>query len=250
MIWRALLLAASAAVPAATAQQNDESKPTPVDLVEEEMQVVGELLGPPLWKVTKDDHVLWILGTPELVPDDLWRSDFVEHVLAHSSEYLTSPDVRITASNPVRVMQGLRKYRRTRRIPDRGTLENLLPEDLYQLFSETRLSYAPKRDDLERLRPSVAAKELVDSAAESAGLQSGLVICRAIEQRAKKHNVKKVPTVLSERFKDSSLLDSMEGNVRSCGASLSAGTSSRARCPARGAHASGGCLGRRRSGLA
>ena len=214
MNWRALLLAASAAsaaVPAATAQQNDESRPTPVDLIKEEIHVLGELPGPPLWKVTKDDHVLWILGHPELVPDDLWRSDFVEHVLARSSEYLTSPDASITASNPLKVVRGIRQYRRTRRIPDRGILKDLLPEDLYQLFSQTRLRYAPKRDDLERLRPSVAAKELVDSAAQSAGLESGFAIRRAVEEMAKKHRIEIVPTVLSERYKDSSVLDSMEG---------------------------------------
>lgn len=212
MIWRALLLAASAAVPGAIAQENDESRPAPVDVVEDEIQVVGVLPGPPLWKVTKDDHVLWILGTPELVPDGLvWQSDSIEDVLADSVEYLTPPDMRITLLNPVKAMRTLRKINRMQRIPDDGTLDDLLPEDLYQLFSETRFRYAPKRDNLERLRPSVAAKELFDSAAESAGLESGRSIRRAIEKSARKHDVKKVPTSLSERYKDSPLLDSMQG---------------------------------------
>ena len=209
--WQALLLVASAAVPGATAQEDGGSQPPPVDRFEEEILVLGKSLGPPLWKVTRDDHVLWILGTPELVPDNLlWQSDSVEHALAHSSGYLTSTDVRITPLNPVKVVRGLRKFRRTRRIPDRRTLADLLPEDLYQLFLETRLRYAPKRDDLESLRPGVAAKELFDSAAESAGLESGRTIHRAIEKRARKHNVKEAPTVLSERHKDSTLLDAME----------------------------------------
>ena len=211
MIWRALLLAASAAVPAAIAQENDESWPAPVDVVEEEIQVVGDLPGPPLWKVTRDDHVLWILGTPKLVPDDLlWQSDSVERALADSVEYLTAPDMRITLRNPVKAVRTLRKINRMQRIPDDGTLDDLLPEDLYQLFSETRFRYAPKRDDLERLRPSVAAERLFDSAAESAGLESGRTIDLAIEKRARKHKVKKVPTGLSERYKDSPLLDFMQ----------------------------------------
>ncbi len=210
MIWRALLLAVSVAVPAATAQQDGGSQPRPVDLVEEEIQVVGKLPGPPLWKVTRGDHVLWILGTPELVPDGLrWQSDSIEQVLARSSEYLTSSSLRVGTTNPVKGVRLLRKYMRTRRIPDQGTLEDLLPEDLYQLFSETRLSYAPKRDGLEELRPSVAAEELFDSAAQSAGLESGRTIGRAIEKRAKKHNVKKVRTDVSERYKDLPLLDSI-----------------------------------------
>ncbi|MXW03392.1 MAG: hypothetical protein F4X59_14900 [Holophagales bacterium] len=210
MIWRALLLAASAAVPGAIAQENVDSQRRPVDLVEDEIQVLGKLPGPPLWKVTRGDHVLWILGTPELVPDGLrWQSDSIERALAQSSEYLTSPSLRVGTTNPVKGVRLLRKHRRTRRIPDQGTLEDLLPEDLYQLFSETRLRYAPKRDGLEELRPSVAAEEIFDSAAQSAGLESGRTIGRAIEKRARKHNVKRVPTHLSERYKDSPLLDSI-----------------------------------------
>ncbi|MCE2559088.1 MAG: TraB/GumN family protein [Acidobacteria bacterium] len=211
MNWRALLLAASAAapaVPAATAQQNDESRPTPVDLIKEEIHVLGELPGPPLWKVTKGDHVLWILGTPKLVPNDLlWQSDSVEHALAHSSEYLPSTSLGVTLLNPVKAW---RLIKRIRRIPDRGTLEDALPEDLYQLFSETKLRYAPNQDNLERLRPSVAAEALFDSAVQSAGLESGRAIRRAIEKAARKHNVKKVPTRLTERYKDSPLFDSMQ----------------------------------------
>ena len=208
MIWRALLLAASVVVPAAIAQENDESQPTPVDVVEEEIQVVGDLPGPPLWKVTKDDHVLWILGIPRLVPNDLlWHPDSVEQALARSSEYLPAPSLRVSLINPVKAW---RLIKRIRRIPDRGTLEGVLPEDLYQLFSETRLRYAPKRDNLEELRPSVAAEELFASAAQSAGLESGRTIGRAIEKRAKKHDVKKVPAHLSERYKDSPLFDSTQ----------------------------------------
>ena len=211
MNWRALLLAASAAVPAAIAQENDESRPAPVDVIEEEIQVVGDLPGPPLWRVTRDDHVLWILGTPKLVPDDLlWQSDSVERALADSVEYLTAPDMRITLRNPVKAVRTLRKINRMQRIPDDGTLDDLLPEDLYQLFSDTRFRYAPKRDNFERLRPSVAAERLFDSAAESAGLESGRTIDLAIEKRARKHKVKKVPTGLSERYKDSPLLDFMQ----------------------------------------
>ena len=207
MNWRALLLAASVAVPGAIAQENDESRPAPVDVVEEEIQVVGDLPGPPLWKVTKDDHVLWILGTPELVPNDLlWHPDSIENALAHSSEYLPSPSLRVSVINPLRAR---RLIKLIRRIPDRGTLEGVLPGDLYRLFSETRLRYAPRRDSLEELRPSVAAEELFDSAVQSAGLESGRTIGRAIEKRAKKHNLKKVPAHLSERYKDSPLFDSI-----------------------------------------
>lgn len=106
-----------------------------------------------------------------------------------------------------------------RQIPDRGTLNDLLPEDLYELFLETQLRYAPKRDDLGRLRPSEAAKELFDSAARSASLERGSrTIHRAIQKRARKHGLKEVTAVISERVEDSDLLDSISMAETSAGA--------------------------------
>lgn len=103
------------------------------------------------------------------------------------------------------------KFRRMQQIPDRGTLEDLLPEDLYRLFAETRLVHAPKRDDLGRLRPSFAARELFDSAAGAAGLLRGSrTIKSAIDKMARKHGLKKVTAVTSESVRDSNLFDSME----------------------------------------
>ena len=92
-------------------------------------------------------------------------------MLADSDEYLTSAGVQTWSANPFR----LRQFKRKQRIPARGTLEDVLPEGLYQLYLETQLRYAPTRDDIERLRPSFAAKELFDSAAQSAGLERGAV---------------------------------------------------------------------------
>ena len=221
-MWKGLLIVASAAMPVATAQETADPASRSSDRVAEEILVLGEISGPPIWKVAKDDHALWILGYPEWVPDNLrWQSHLVEHVLADSSEYLTSVGIAVTSANPLRIARALRQYRRMQRIPDRGTLENLLSEDLYQLFLEAQLLYAPKRDDLGRLRPSVAAKELFDSAARSAGLARGSrTIHRAVEKRARKHGLKEVTAIIYQRSQDSNLLDSMEemsaGSEQTC----------------------------------
>ena len=213
-MWKTLLFLATAAVPAVAAQEEADPRSSPSsDHVVEEVLVLGEIPGPPIWKVAKDDHALWILGYPKWVPADLsWRSELVEHVLADSSEYLTSVGASITGNplNVLKVARVLRQFRRMRQIPDRGTLNDLLPEDLYELFLQTQLLYAPKRDDLGRLRPSEAAKELFDSAARSASLERGSrTIHRAIHKRARKHGLKEVTAVISQRVEDSDLLDSM-----------------------------------------
>ena len=70
-MWRVLLLVASAAMPGA-AQETADQLQIPNDRVVEEILVLGEIPGPPIWKVTNDDHVLWILGYPKWVPDGLF----------------------------------------------------------------------------------------------------------------------------------------------------------------------------------
>ncbi len=207
--WKVLLLVVSFVAIGATAQDTEETLLLSGDPVVEEIRVVGEMSGPPIWKITKDEHALWILGYPEWVHDDsLWKSDFVEDVMAHSNEWITFTGARYTSLNPLKMAQALRKFRRMQRIPDRGTLDSVLSTDAYQLFIGVKLSYAPKRDDLERLRPSFASKELFESAAESAGLVKGRrTIHRAMKQRARKHRVTEIRGSIS--LNDLAVLDSM-----------------------------------------
>ena len=55
----------------------------------EEVLVIGEQSGPGLWKVFKDDHVLWILGTLSPLPKKLtWRSTKIEEVVKQSKKWL------------------------------------------------------------------------------------------------------------------------------------------------------------------
>ena len=193
----------------AVAQDTTETRSVSNNPVVEEIKVKGEMSGPPIWKITKDKHALWILGYPEWVLDDnLWQSDFVEDVMTHSNEWITFTGARYTTLNPLKMAQALRKFRRMQRIPERGTLDSVLSTDAYQLFSGVKLRYAPKRDNLERLRPSFASKELFESAAESAGLVKGSrTIHRAMKQRARKHRVTEIKGSIS--LNDLTVLDSM-----------------------------------------
>ena len=50
--------------------------------------VSGVLPGPGLWKVSKDDHVMWVLGTQAPLPRRMqWRSAQVEEVLARHTHH-------------------------------------------------------------------------------------------------------------------------------------------------------------------
>ena len=80
-----LCLLAAPAWPQSEPDSEPESAP-------EKIVVVGQRPGPGLWKVSKDDHVLWIFGTYSPLPDKtIWRSRQGETVLGQSQEVLGLP---------------------------------------------------------------------------------------------------------------------------------------------------------------
>ena len=217
MRWNVLLLAFSVVAFGATAQETTDSLQRSTNRVVEEIQVVGEISGPPIWRVSNGENDLWILGYPKWVPEDLtWQSDFLDDVMTHADEFLTYSGMSYTPSNPLKAIRALRQFRRMQRIPDRGTLEDVLSEDQYRLFREVKLRYLPKRNNLERMRPSFASKKIFDSAVDSAGLVRGSTLVHlAMKKRAKKHKVTELSARLS--MNDTAILDAMEKMPQSAG---------------------------------
>ena len=67
-------------------------------VVLEQIVVSGEQPGPGLWKVTKGDHTLWILGTQTPVLQKMtWRAKGLEAIIAQSTEILTEPSAGVSA---------------------------------------------------------------------------------------------------------------------------------------------------------
>src|SRR5215470_17047832 len=55
----------------------------------EEVVVEGKHEGPRMWRVTKGDHTMWILGTITPLPRKMtWQSDSVETLLHETQEVL------------------------------------------------------------------------------------------------------------------------------------------------------------------
>jgi hypothetical protein len=60
----------------------------------EEVVVTGRVPGPPLWKVSKNGHVLWILPQLDLYPKKMkWDSERVEKLIGESQEFISRPGV-------------------------------------------------------------------------------------------------------------------------------------------------------------
>ena len=58
--------------------------------------ISGAQPGPGMWKVSKGDHVLWVLGTLSPLPKSMeWQSRDVEAVFAQAQEVMSAPGCRL-----------------------------------------------------------------------------------------------------------------------------------------------------------
>jgi uncharacterized protein YbaP (TraB family) len=155
----------------------------------EEVLVTGEQPGPGMWRVSKDGHELWILGTLDPLPRHMtWRSRAAEAVLARSQALLAPPGISVSVGFfkglvALPTLLGARTNRGGR------TLRDELPEAVYERWLALRELYLDDDDDAEHLRPSVAAHELYKRAIDRSGLASGDSVWALIEKLARRHRV-------------------------------------------------------------
>lgn len=152
----------------------------------EEMVVRGRLPGPPMWKVSNGDKVLWIFPHLSWIPKDMiWDSDRVARVIAESQEVLSLPErnwvpPKGVMLNPFYVARNFRNGTRAQRNPDGGTLEDNLPPELYARFAVLQARYFRGNDGPREMRPLFAGKTMMNSIRKRVGLVSGDDILRTI----------------------------------------------------------------------
>ena len=158
--------------------------------------VSGEQPGPSLWKVSKDDHVLWILGTWGPLPKRItWRSRTVEAVIAQSQEIITEVDVDadIGFFKAITLIPAALAVRKN---PDGASLSELLPPELYARWLVQKEKYIGRDKGIERFRPIVAAGELFSKAIAQSGLTYEDMVWPTVRKLGKKHKVKfTTPTI-------------------------------------------------------
>jgi uncharacterized protein YbaP (TraB family) len=137
----------------------------------EEIQIIGERPGPRLWKVTRGDHVLWVLGTLNHLPRKMvWRSAEVEAALNQSQQVLASGPSVSASVGPIAMIRLYFQWRSTQKSPSRTQLKDWLPPPLYARFEALKDRFDPHDDSIEELRPSFAALRLYEKAVDAAGL--------------------------------------------------------------------------------
>jgi TraB/PrgY/gumN family len=136
----------------------------------EQVLVTGEQPGPRLWKVTHEDHVLWIMGGLSPLPKKMsWRSREVERVIASSQQVLLGMNVETDVGffTKVSLLPSLMSVRKN---PDKKKLADVVPPDTYLRWKRIKPRYLGKDEDVESWRPIFAAQKLYAAAIEKSGL--------------------------------------------------------------------------------
>lgn len=167
-------------------QAQAQSEPPTLDAV----LVTGEQPGPGLWKVSKDEHVLWILGAQYPLPKNItWKADEVEQAIAQSQVVLADASAKFELSffhklTLLPAVYGARKN------ADGATLKDVLAPPLYARWETLKAKYIGRDTGVERLRPMVAANELYDKALSKSGLARNGMIWERVRSVAKKDRVR------------------------------------------------------------
>ncbi len=162
------------------------SRALPLD----EINIVGERPGPRLWKVTRGDHVLWLLGTLNHLPSSLrWHSGEVDAVIRQSQQVLASTPAVSADLGPIGSIRLYFQWRRSEKNPDRTTLRDWLPAPLYARFELLRQRFDPHDGEIEKLRPSLAALRLYEHAIAASGLTARDEAERAVLRMAERRHV-------------------------------------------------------------
>ena len=174
---------------------------TDVDVV----LVSGQYSGPGLWKVSKGDHALWILGTVSPVPRKMeWYSPQAEAVLARTQEIIGPPGVggSVGFGSAFKIALAMPTILRARRNPDGKILQDVLPPDLYERWRVLKPLYLGNDKSVEEWRPLFAAGTLYQGALKRSGLAASTGVDNRISELAKKHRIEWTSTTIITAIKD------------------------------------------------
>ncbi|MBW4053267.1 MAG: hypothetical protein HIU85_17760 [Proteobacteria bacterium] len=186
----ALLAALVLLAPAMSGAAPLKSEAAPQVVMPLKIVISGQYRGPKLWRVSKDGHVLWVLGTVAPLPKHMiWQTGDIRHLLRHTQEVIPAwPSVGI-GFHPFLAIHLYALWREAQTNPDHQPLEAVLPPPLYARFSALRLRFAPHDRRIEQLRPILAAKRLYGEALAASDLTLHDDIQRTVLELARRQGV-------------------------------------------------------------
>ena len=190
-----LLLAACLPVHAQTAAAT-AAPPPPANIpLLAPVVVSGVVPGPGLWKVSKNGHVLWVLGTLSPLPANMqWESHEVQQVLAQSQQVLLEPKIKVKADiGFFGKLFLLPSAYGARKNPDGETLDQVMDAPTYERWLALKKVYIGDDRGIERWRPLFAAQELYKKALKANGLSGNGGVPDTVAALAKRDGVAETP---------------------------------------------------------
>ena len=186
----ALLLLGSIVAPAWGQEGAAQTVPPIRD--EAPVVVTGALPGPGMWKVSRDGHVMHVLGTVSPLPKRMeWISRDVENVLAQSGEVVFGPsyvvDTDLGFFGKLSLLPSLIGVRKN---PEGKLLRDVVPPESYARWQVLKQRYIGRDGDVEKMRPIFAANELYQAAIEDSGLTGKRIVSPVIDAAVKAHKIK------------------------------------------------------------
>lgn len=178
----------------AFAQSSGKTPPAVADLPA--VVVTGVQPGPGLWRVSKGEHVMWVLGTLSPLPQGMqWRSQELEQVIGESQQVLLQPSLKFKADVGFFGKLFLLPTAYSARKNDNGaTLQQILPPPVYARWEVLKQRYIGRDHGIERWRPIFAGQELYQKALKANGLSRTGGVQNTIDALLKRDGDKPVST--------------------------------------------------------
>ncbi|HUW53474.1 MAG TPA: TraB/GumN family protein [Rhodanobacter sp.] len=157
--------------------------------------VSGVQPGPGMWKVSRGDHVMWVLGTLSPLPRRMqWESHDLSQVIRQSQQVLLAPSLKLKADIGFFGKLFLLPAAYSARKNDHGeTLQQVLPAPEYARWQVLKQKYLGHDRGIERWRPIFAAQKLYKKALKANGLSNSGGVGEAVDALAKQFGVKEIP---------------------------------------------------------
>jgi hypothetical protein len=133
-----------------------------------------------MWQVTHSEHpghTLWIVADPPLLPTQMrFSTQKVANVASQSQEIIQrvgfslKPDEKVGVFRMLTLVPAAMKLRKN---PDKATLRDLIPPDLYARWLVQKKLHLGRDSGVEKMRPFLAAEKLHDAAIKKMQLGHG-----------------------------------------------------------------------------
>jgi hypothetical protein len=157
----------------------------------EPVVIVGGYVTPQMWKVSKGDHVMWLLNLGKPAPlGAKWHTEQLEARVAESQLVLYA--------NPIPYSWCYGVGRTDEHYEDKLTLKAELPPETYGRWRVLKTAYFGFDDAIEKWRPSAAMNKLEDKVMETIPTPpTGPALRPLVDKAAKKYkvNVRTMPQV-------------------------------------------------------